>query len=222
MSVSDAIAGRATALLLAIKDGNADAVGLYDDLLFERLRATGLRRGRFMAASAAANFGGAAPGGDDLSSVDWDAVASDAATTALMRARASALRFDPERGDGVSWALGALGTAYLDVLRNATGARRSVRELPLSDMDVVDPLAGSLGGDPQTVAEARDALRRALATLDDDERFVVVAALQYGMSHREIAAYRFGDPGQERRVGRVLERARHRLRGAHADWLQGR
>jgi len=220
MSVPEAVAARATALLMAIRDADADAVELYDDLLFETLRTTGLRRGRFMAASAAASFGTAAPQGD-MSGVDWDAVASDAATTALIRARAASLRFDPAKGDGVSWALGALGPAFLDQLRNATGARRSLQEMPLSDMDVVDPLAGSGSGDPYTIAEARDSLRRALASLDDDERYVVVAALHYGMSHREIAAYRFGDPDQDRRVGRLLERARYRLRGAHDEWLEG-
>ena len=219
MSVSEAVAARATALLLAVRDGNRNAVELYDDLLFETLLATGLRRGRFLAASAAARFGAAAPQGD-LSGVDWDAVASDAANTALARARAAALRFDPAKGDGVSWALGALGPAFLDELRKATGARKRIEELPLSDMDVVNPLAGSAGGDPHTIAAARDSLRRALAALDDDERYVVVAALHYGMSHREIAAYRFGDPDQERRVGRLLERARYRLRGAHAEWVQ--
>lgn len=219
MSVSEAIAARATSLLMAIQGGDADAVELYDDLLFETLRTTGLRRGRFMAASAAERLGTAAPQGD-MPGVDWDAVASDAATTALKRARAAALRFDPAKGNGLSWALGALGPAFLDELRTATGARRMLREMPLSDMEVVDPLAGSGSGDPYTVAEARDSLRRALASLDDDERYVVVAALHYGMSHREIASYRFGDPTQERRVSRLLERARYRLRGAHEQWLQ--
>lgn len=219
MSVSKAIATRATVLLLGVRDGDENAVPLYDDLLFETLRETALRRGRFLAADAAASFGGAAPGGD-LSGVDWGALAADAATTALIRARAAALRFDPAKGDGVSWALGALGAAYLDELRKATGARRTMREVPLSQIDPVDPLAGSGAGDPHTVAEARDSLRRALAELDEDERYVVVAALHYGMSHREIAAYRFHDEAQERRVGRVLERARARLRTAHDQWLQ--
>lgn len=219
MSVSEAIAARATVLLLAIQDGDADSVELYDDLLFETLRLTALRRGRFLAASSADRFGTVAPQGD-MSGVDWEAVASDAANTALKRARAASLRFDPQKGNGLSWAIGALGPAFLDELRTATGARRALREMPLSDMEVVDPLAGSSSGDPYTVAAARDSLRRALAQLDDDERYVVVAALHYGMSYREIAAYRFGDVAEERRVGRLMERARYRLRAAHNDWLQ--
>lgn len=220
MSVSEAIARRATTLLAAVRDGDPHAVGLYDDLLFETLRETALRRGRFLAADAAARFGASLPSGD-LSGVDWDAVAAAAAWTALKRASAAALRFDPAKGDGVSWALGALGAAFLDELRNETGARRALTEVPLSDMETVSPLAGSRTGDPHIVAEARDSLRQALAELDDDERYVVVAALQYGMSHREIAAYRFGDPADERRVSRILERARGRLRRAHEEWREG-
>lgn len=219
MSVSEAIASRATLLLLAIREGDRNAVELYDDLLFETLHDTARRRGRFLAADAAAGFGTAAPQGD-LSGVDWEAVASDAANTALKRARAAALRFDPSLGDGVSWALGALGAAFLDELRKATGARRAMQEVPLADVSALNPLSGSAAGDPHTVAEARDSLRRVLASLGDDERFVVVAALHYGMSHREIAAYRFGDPSEERRVGRILENVRHRLRQAHAEWLR--
>lgn len=84
-SVSEAIARRATALLVAVHDGDPHAVGLYDDLLFEMLGETALRRGLFLAADAAARFGSSMPSGDP-SGVDWEAVAAGAACTALKRA----------------------------------------------------------------------------------------------------------------------------------------
>ncbi len=215
MTISDPVARRASALLLAIAAGNREAASEYDSLLFPMLRATAMRRGRYLGLRAAQQLGASAP---VVRPADLEEAGVYAAELALDRARASAQRFDPAKGDGASWALGALGTAYLDAIRQLTGSRRTMVELPIENMDLVEQHhVATL--DPAVIAEARDSLRRALAELTDDERYVVVAALQYGMSHREIATYLFHDPEEHRKVERTLARARAKLRVLHQQWL---
>lgn len=216
MTTSDPVARRASALLASVGAGDPTAVHKYDALVFPLLRDTALRRGRFLAAGVAERAGGGS--GPFVQPADLEEVAVVAAEVALERARASARRFDPAKGDGVSWALGALGGAYLDAMRQQTRSRRIMRELPLEKVDEVDPYAGS-SGDPYTLVEARDSLRRALAELDGDERFVVVSALHNGMTYKEIAAYYFHDEAAWRQVERILQRARRKLKKAHQAWL---
>lgn len=216
MSRLDPLAMRATALLTAVASGDTTAAREYDELLFPVLVDIALRRGRFLAAGAAARAGAGNP--PPVRPADLEEVAADAAFRALTRARASALRFDPAKGDGATWAIGALGTAYLDAARSVTRSRRVMREVPLATIHEMDPLAGS-AADPATLVVARDGLRRALDTLTDDERAVAVMALQHGMTYREIATYLFDDPAEDRKVERLLGRARRKLRSAHQAWL---
>lgn len=222
MTISEPVATRATELLLTIAAGESPAAEQaaeeYAALLFPLLRATAIRRGRFLAQQAAQRLGsGLAP---MPRAADLEEAGVWAAEVALERARASASRFDHTLGDGASWALGALGTAYLDAVRQLTGARRSMSELPVDDLDAVEQNQATRTADPAIVAEARDNLRQALLLLSEEERHVIVAALHYGMSHREIAAYLFSDAAQFRKVERILARARAKLRALHEQWLQ--
>lgn len=214
---SEPLAKRATELLLAVRDGSVEAANQYDALLFAFLKNTAMRRGRFMAADAAAQLAMAGTSADVQRS-DLEEVATIAALSALSRARASALRFDPRRGDGATWALGALRFAYLDAERKVTGSRSFGREVPTEDA-VLHARMKFNQADPAVQVEARDALQRALASLTDDERFVVLAKVQHGMAYSEIATLRFGDESQTKLVDRLLQSARHKLAEAQAAWV---
>jgi len=223
MQADERVAAQATALLLRIASGDEGSVNKYDELLFPVLLEIAERRGRFLAAEAAARFGGSggSPGtGTRIQSTDLEEVASLAAWTALRRARASSLRFDPARGDGASWAIGALGAAYLDAAREVGRVRRGLAEVPIGDNPEDLPLA-RIQQDPEAIVEARDALDRVLAQLSDDERFVIIAKLHYGLSYREIASVRFGDAEATKTVDRLLQSARGKIREAEAAWIEG-
>jgi len=208
----------ATTLLLAVARGETWAVHHYDALLFPLLNEVALRRGAMLAADAAARVGTASTAAN-VRSIDLEELASASAYRALERARASALRFDPERGDGASWALGALGYAYLDVARELARSRRLAIELPSEDL-TLHTRSELEQNDPAVQAEVRDAISRALASLTDDERYVILATQHYGLSYREVAELRFGNEEETKRVDRLLQSARSKLRDAHQAWLQ--
>ena len=212
------LANRATKLLLAVREGSAEAATNYDALLYDFLKNTAMRRGRFMAADAAAQLhieGTSA----NVQRSDLEEVAEIAALNALRRARASALRFDPSKGDGATWALGALRFAYLDAQREVTGARSGGHDVPTED-SVLHARIALYSADPAIQVAARDTLERALRALTEDERFVLLAKVQHGMAYTEIAALRFGDETKTKLVDRLLQSARQKLADAQAAWVQ--
>ncbi len=219
MAAHEPLAERATRLLSAVARGDSEAASQYDALLFGFLRETALRRGRALAGEAAARAGVEVGSGAFVPAAELEEVATLAAEIALRRARASALRFDPERGDGASWALGALGHAYRDAVREVRRSRRGLVEEPTDDAALAAhaPLTDA---DPYLQVEIRDALARALGRLEPYERFAILALLQYGMPYAEISLYLFGDETQTKRVDRLLQSARAKLRQAHAEWLE--
>jgi DNA-directed RNA polymerase specialized sigma24 family protein len=75
--------------------------------------------------------------------------------------------------------------------------------------------------DPTVQVEVKDALQRALDLLTDDERYVILATLQYGFTYRETAELRFGDATETKRVDRLLQTARAKLREVHQAWIEG-
>lgn len=220
MLVHEPVAARATALLAAIREGDQDAASEYYALLFPVLFEQAKRRGRLLASRI--------PGGSTLPSIrpaDLEDVASRAAEFAVERARGNAHRFDPSRGDGASWALGALPAAYLDAARSVTGDRRvgAGAEILVDDLaEQVDrqgpPLA--VTSDPETIVIARDELDRALAELTEDERYVVIAKLHFGLSYAEIALYRFHDAQRTKQVDHLLQSARRKLEAAERRWRE--
>ena len=219
MAAHDPLAERATSLLSAVAQGDTEAASQYDALLFGFLRDTALRRGRALAGEAAARAGVEVGSGGFVPASELEEVATVAAEIALRRARASALRFDPNRGDGASWALGALGHAYRDAVREVTRSRRGLVEQPTEDAALATH-AALIDADPYLQVEVRDALARALEKLQPNERFAILALLQYGMPYAEISLYLFGDETQTKRVDRLLQSAREKLRHAHAEWLE--
>lgn len=212
------LAKRATELLLAVGTGSTEAAAEYEALLYDFLKNTAIRRGRFMAADAAAQLGMEGTSGNVQRS-DLEEVAEIAALNALRRARASALRFDSSKGDGATWALGALGFAYLDAQREVTGSRSGGHDVPTED-SVLHARMAFDEADPAVQIAARDALDRALGALTEDERFVLLAKVQHGMAYAEIAALRFGDEAKSKLVDRLLQSARQKLAAAQAAWVQ--
>jgi RNA polymerase sigma factor (sigma-70 family) len=213
------LAEQATRLLLSVADGDTAAAREYDALLFDFLRTTARRRGRFLAADALKGYGAGqaapvrvAPG------TDLDEAASVAAQIALTRARASALRFDRTKSDGASWALGNLGHAYRDALRDLGRSRRLLVEIPADEATL--SVHAAPARDPAMAAEEQDLLDRALAELTDDERYVVVAQAHYGLTYAEIALYRWKDATATKKVDRLLQSAKRKLAEVQAAWAQ--
>lgn len=218
VTVDEALARRATALLVAIGDGDEPSIHEYYQQLFPFLGDVALRRGRLMAEDAAQQLGFGDGRTIVVSEADRESVAYDAAKLALWRAAAAADRFDPQRGDGVRWALGSLGTAYLDTARDATRARRRYSEV-VADLDELERSTAWLES-PEHQVEARAGLEWALGTLTVEERAVIIARLHYGASYTEIAHDVLGDPSATKRVDRLLQSARTKLERAHASWVE--
>ncbi len=212
-------AARATDLLVRLAQETDPALErAYDELLFKDLYDVVRRRAIALAMR---------PGETSIKGVwlprvqpgDLDAITLDATVAALECARRTATRFDPERGDGASWALGAAGYTYVDAVRDFYLARRkaAVESVDPHELGELPDPRGS-GANPEQVAETRAALVDALSRLTDDERFVVLAQAQYGMSYAEIAQYRFGGPLNVKRVDRLLQSARRKLAHAERAW----
>lgn len=213
-------ASYATELLLRIaSDPQPKDVRAYDTLLFRPLYNMVRHRGASLAADAAQAL--ASPGihVPPVAPADLDAVAIDVTVAALERARRTADRFDPARGDGATWAIGAAKFAYIDVVREFYQSRRRAHVVPVDPADLPElSAARQAAASPEQVAETRAALLDALGRLDEDERTAILAREQGGMSYTEIASYMFGDPTLTKRVDRLLQSARVKLRAAERVW----
>ncbi len=218
-SALEPFAERATELLVRLANEQDPSLArAYDELLFKDLHDVIRRRGVALAMRAAetASQGVRVP---RVQPADLDAVALDATVAALERARRTADRFDASRGDGASWALGAAGFAYIDVVRDFYQVRRvgetvSVDPVELGELSDQRTTSAS----PERIAETRAALLQALERLTSDERYAVLAQAQYGMSYIEIATYLFGDPLEVKKVDSLLQRARRKLAEAERAW----
>lgn len=217
MTVDEAVARHATTLLVAIAAGDESRVHEYFELLFSFLGDVALRRGRLMAEDAAQALGVGDGGTVVVRDADQEAVAYDAAKLALWRAVAAADRFDPQLGDGARWALGNLGSAYLDTARDATRARHRYAEVA-TDVEELGRSTAWLES-PEHQVEARAGLEWALASLTAEERAVIIARVHYGASYTEIAQDVLRDPSATKRVDHLLQAARTKLERAHASWI---
>lgn len=218
-SALEPFADRATELLVRLAhEQDPQLARAYDELLFKDLYNVVRRRGVALAmrASQTAVKGVWLP---RVQPADLDAIALDATVGALERARRTADRFDPERGDGATWALGAAGFAYIDAVRDFYLVRRKGEAVNVdpAELDELTDQQSSVAT-PEQIAETRAALMDALDRLTPDERYVVLAQAQYGMSYTEMATYRFGNPLEVKRVDRLLQSARRKLAEAERAW----
>lgn len=219
MTFDDDLAAHATVLLRAHAAGDVSAGPAFDELLYRALVSYVRGRADWLVTDARRLV---RQGGVTIPKVppaDLDALAADVTLDALARAKRTADRFDPDRGDGLTWAMGAAALSWVDVVRRQYGTRRQVQELLLGDEELalVAPPAPPEHG-PEQRAEQIAAVDRALSVLTADERFVVVAKYQYGLTYREIALRLFGSPDAEKRVDNALQSARKKLADAEARW----
>jgi len=108
-------------------------------------------------------------------------VAADALQDAFVQVWQNAASFSPERGDAAAWLTAITRYRALDAVRKLG------REV-LSD----DPTLGDRAEEPDILARldavlSRDALRRCLGELEDNQRRCIVLAFVEGLSHAEIA-----------------------------------
>ncbi len=216
-----AIADRATELLVKVAAEDEAAARDYDDLLYLPLFRALKQRGNLTARDAS-RLSGSDVGLPTVRVEDLDEVAHDATSTGLARARAAALRFDPMRGDGATWALNASAMAYRDVVRDRYGVRRKHVSEPVDPAEMAEVIdQSSIAIDPARHAQARDALTTALRELSPEERFVVLGRFQSGLTSKEISLYLWGNEQATRKVDTLLQSARRKLRRAEERWRSG-
>ena len=91
-----------------------------------------------------------------------------------------AARFDPQRGRLSTWLMTIAHNLAVDRLRRETGVARPT-------LVFVDEVPDAPGVDEEWLLMERDAAMRALSTLSDAERRLLVRAYFRGMTAREIA-----------------------------------
>jgi DNA-directed RNA polymerase specialized sigma24 family protein len=213
------IASRATLLLRAVAAGVPGAAQDYDTLLYPLIYSMVKQRGRLLASRAARLTGTDGIPVPAVPACDVDWIANDVAVQALERARAAAHRFDPARGDGLMWAMRAASFCYVDVVRATYGTRRGLAIVPTEDQHLIEAAdSADRAPAPAVIVEQRAALDAALAALTDQERFIVLATVHYGLSYSETAQLLFDDAGQVRRVDRLRQSARQALAKAEQQW----
>jgi RNA polymerase sigma factor (sigma-70 family) len=99
------------------------------------------------------------------------ALAEDLLSDTFERALRARRRFDPRRGSEKTWIYSIALNALRDHARRASAEQRALERSELVH-------AGAEGADPAGAADDRDALRRAMAVLSDEEREAI--ALRYG------------------------------------------
>jgi RNA polymerase sigma factor (sigma-70 family) len=106
-------------------------------------------------------------------------LADEVAQETFVRAWRHAATYDPRRGTVAAW--------LLTIARNAAIDRARLRPVTPTDPDVIAAqLDTAEQGSLPDVAE-RDRLRRAVATLPDDQRRALVLAVYAGKTAREIS-----------------------------------
>lgn len=211
------MATRASALLLAVAAGRPGAATELATELYKVLFAAARKRARAVGGRVRAGTDGIAI--PPVPPADWDSVAHDVTVHALNRLVANARRFDPDRGDGLMWALRQVNLSYVDVVRDTYQLRRALRAVPTDDEQLI-PVAEARRPGPDTAAlvEARQQLDAALAALTLEERQVTLALSHYGYSYAETAQLVFGEAAATGRVDRVRRSAKRKLTLAEARW----
>lgn len=211
------MATRASALLLSVAAGRPGAVTALQTELYKPLYAASLKRARSIGAQL--SMGEDAVALPPVPAADRTSVAHDVTVHALNRLVENASRFDPDRGDGLGWALRQVNYSYVDVVRDTYQLRRALQVLPTDDSQLI-PVADRIrqAPDPAVLAEARLQLDAALATLTHEERLVILALRQYGYTYVETAQIVFDDPLATARVDRVQRSAKAKLALLEARW----
>lgn len=203
---------RATLLLLAVAAAPEDqaVAAAFDDCVYPVVLASVRKRHRYFASAAARSPEQAQPWAPEVSEADLDHMVHSTAVLALQRARRSADRFDPNKGDAIAWVLRNAQFAWIEEARKAAPNPRR-HGIPTADADLAAEGHRSGGCDvadhAATVADLNDCLNQ----LPLEEQKAVVLCLHLGFSHREAAEMMMGDPERYKRVDKLLQQARTRM-----------
>lgn len=203
---------RATLLLLAVASAPDDqkVAAAFDDCIYPVVLAFVRKRHRYLATDAARSAGQAQPWLPRVSEADLDHMVHSTAVLALRRARGSACRFDPEKGDAIAWVLRNAAFAWIEEAGKAAPDPRR-HGIPTDDDELAAAADRSQGCDvaehAATVVDLNDCLNR----LPAEERQAVILCLHQGLSYRETAEVMMGDPERYKRVDKLLQQARTRM-----------
>jgi DNA-directed RNA polymerase specialized sigma24 family protein len=204
---------RALALLNAVaREPSPTAVRVFDEFFYPLVVAYVRKRHRMLGLEVAARSGNGGSAAPLLSRHQIDEAAHVTALTALRRARASARRFDPERGSPVAWVLRAAGFAYVEVAKAmAQDERRLMTQAEAdAEADIGQPAPAAMS-DPAEAVAGQDLIDQVFLVLADDERAVAILRLRYDSTYAEIAEALFGDASATKRVDHLLYSARRKL-----------
>lgn len=202
-------------MLLALVDGGENALARFSER-FYRLGVEHVRtRATFLAGKAAKLLGQDGLLGREVSAADRAALAHDVAVTAVRRVAANAGKFDPARGNALSYFLGALSQAYVDATRDQLGARRKLQVIPVEDTALAEIAdAAATSPDPANIVVARDKFERAMQRLTGEEQKLLLLTRRHGLTREEAARAAFPElPTAEgcAKASTVLKSARRKL-----------
>ena len=210
---------RATLLLLAVAAAPDDqkVAAAFDDCLYPVVLASVRKRNQYFASAAARAPEQAQPWVPQVSEADLDHMVHSTAVLALQRARRSAGRFDPEKGDAIAWVLRNAQFAWIEEARKAAPNPRR-HGIPTADDELAAEGHRSGGCDVADQAATAVDLNDCLNRLPPEEQQAVMLCLHLGFSHREAAEMMMGDRERHKRVDKLLQQARTRL---NQMWEEG-
>lgn len=202
---------RATLQLLAVAAAPDDQkmAAAFDDYLYPVVLAFVRKRHRYFASDAARAPDQVQPWVPPVSESDLDHMVHSTAVLALRRARASACRFDPGKGDAIAWVLRAAPFAWVDEARKAAPNPRR-HGIPTDDLELA-AADRSQGCDVADQAAIVVDLNNCLNQLPPEERQAVILCLHHGLTYREAAEVMMGDRERYKRVDKILQQARTRM-----------
>ena len=136
--------------------------------------------------------------------MDDDAAAEDVVAEAFLKAARSFDSFDPNRAKFSTWVTAIAKNCMISYYR---------KERPTVALEDVSEAEWALA-DHQTEVEDADLVKRLLATLDGEERELIVRKYQAGLSNKEIAAELDMNPSTvSTKVARILSKLRNTVEG---------
>lgn len=204
---------QALSLLLAVgRDSTPTAAKAFDEFYYPFIREYVLERHSLIGFDVAKWAGASGSAAPDLAPEQLDEASHRATVTALRRARASAVRFDPALGTAIAWVRRAAAYAYVEVAKELAAERAGLAR----ESEVPDQVPAA-GEDVAETLSRQQLLDDLFLVLSDDERRVVALVLRHGYTYKEAAHTLLGSPDETKKVDRLLQSARQKLA---ARWAQ--
>ncbi len=206
------------ALLNAVaREPTPTAMRAFDEFFYERVKRHIHRYHRSMGgifATAQMDLRSAPP----LRADQVDEAAHVTALRALRRARASASQFDPEKGSAEGWVLRSASFAFVEVAKEMAGINRVGRMEIMESSELEKHLDESTTGrDPAQQVIDQEEIVLMFAELSDDERRAALLCWRFEFSYAGAAEVMFNDPGRIKRIDKLLQQARVKLRAVRSQ-----